>query len=334
MNTKNVIVVMCAIVAAFFVAGCGPAKVPDIKEIGPNETAWVVPLVGDTQGDQTKFNSVDYLNNQKVARKRIVIDKVSRTTGRMWYDYEWIPAVRVVTVDRSLVSREWVDNLATPDQNEGISVNTRDNISLTVGLTVTATIEEKGASTYLYYHGDKPLKQVIDENIRNFAIAELNRQVSSLTLTQFQTNQTVIYQKLFEDAKAAFAERGISIEYLGNAKGWHFADKNIQEAINKSFIAQQENQTAKMEQEANATRNQTAFLLEQNKNKIRLASAQAEADAAKLLMASKEAAEFQNKLQIELITAKAKATMSEKWSGNLPANILPSGSGLLLNLDK
>ena len=333
MNTKNVIVLMCALIAAFL-TGCGPAKVPDIKEIGPNETAWVVPLVGDTQGDQTKFNSVDYLNNQKVARKRIIIDKVTRSTGRFWYDYEWIPAVRVVTVDRSLVSREWVDNVATTEQNEGISVNTRDNISLTVGLTVTATIEEKGASTYLYYHGDKPLKQVIDENIRNFAIAELNRQVSAMTLTQFQTNQTVIYQSLFEDAKKAFAERGISIEYLGNAKGWHFADKNIQEAINKSFIAQQENQTAKMEQEAKATRNQTEFLMEQNKNKIRLASAQAEADAAKLLMASKEAAEFQNKLQIELITAKAKSEFASRWNGTLPSNILPAGSGLLLNLDK
>lgn len=314
-------------------AGCGPAKVPDIKEIGPNETAWVVPLSGDTQADQTKFNSVDYLNNQKVARKRIVVDKVSRTTGRFWWEYEWIPAVRVVTVDRSLVSREWVDNPDT-SQNEGISVNTRDNISLTVGLSITATIEEKGASSYLYYHGERPLKQVVDENVRNFAIAELNKQISAMTLTQFQTNQTIIYVKLFEDAKNMFDDKGITIQYLGNAKGWHFADKNIQEAINKSFIAQQENQTAKMEQEAKTTRNATDFLNEQNKNKIRLAAAQAEADAAKLLMASKEAAEFQNKLQIELITAQAKAEMARKWQGALPANILPAGSGLLLNLDK
>lgn len=312
---------MCALIAALL-TGCGPAKVPDIKEIGPNETAWVVPLVGDTQGDQTKFNSVDYLNNQKVARKRIIIDKVTRSTGRWWFEYEWIPSVRVVTVDRSLVSREWVDNLATPGENEGISVNTRDNISLTVGLTVTATIEEKGASTYLYYHGDKPLKQVIDENIRNFAIAELNRQVSAMTLTQFQTNQTVIYQSLFEDAKKAFAERGISIEYLGNAKGWHFADKNIQEAINKSFIAQQENQTAKMEQEAKNTRNQTELLNEQNKNSIKIAAAKAEVEAAELLSKAEKAAVLNNSLQIRLLEAKAKYELFSKWNGQAPQFLL------------
>lgn len=332
MKNKSLLsIILIGLVALF--TGCGPAKVPDIKEIGPNQTAWVVSLSGNSLEDQSKFNSVDYLNRQKVARKRIIIDKVERSTGRMWYEYEWIPAVRVVVVDRSLVSQEWVDNPGT-ELNEGILVNTRDNIALTVGVSVTATIEENNASNYLYYHGEKPLAEVVNSNIRNFAVSELSRQVSGMTLTQFQTNQAVIYQTLFEEAAKKFAVSGITIQYLGNAKGWHFVDKNIQESINKSFIAQQENQTAKMEQEAKATRNQTEFLMEQNKNKIRLASAQAEADAAKLLMASREAAEFQNKLQIELLTAKAKADFAARWNGTLPANILPAGSGLLLNLDK
>ncbi len=314
------------IMASALLTGCwGPPKVPDVKEIGPNETAWVVPLAGDNITDQQKFNSVDYLNNQKVARKRIFIDKVERPTGRFWWEYEWIPAVRVVIVDRSLVSREWVDN---PDTalNEGIAVTTRDNIALTVGLSITATIDETNASNYLYYHGEKALKEVIDQNVRNFAIAELNKAVSGMTLTQFQTNQAIIYNSLEKDATAHFAPKGINIQYLGNAKGWHFADKTIQESINKSFIAQQENQTALMEQKAKQTRNETEFMAQQNQNKIKIAAAQAEVEAAQLLAKAKEAAELQNKLQIDLITAKAKMEAATKWNGSLP-HFLTIGAG-------
>ena len=39
-----------------------------------------------------------------------MIDKVERKIGRMYYDIEWIPAVRVIRVDRSLVTREWTDS--------------------------------------------------------------------------------------------------------------------------------------------------------------------------------------------------------------------------------
>lgn len=320
MKKTNLVI---AFASMLMLTQCGDPKVLDVKEIKPNETVWVIPLDAESKSGQAKFNSVDYLNQRKVAAKRIMIDKVSRSTGRMWWDYEWIPAVRVITVDRSLVTREWTDNESTGTSkgHQGIPVNTKDNIALTVGLTITTNIEEEDSSTYLYYHGEKPLDKVTDENIRSYAVAELNRKVSGMLLTEFQANQNQIYVDLFTDAAKAFKEKGVTIQYLGNAEGWHFADKSIQESINKSYIAEQDNITAQKEQAATRTRNETL-----------VQTAQATADAAKKLFDAREASEFQNQLEIKKMGAQASLKMAEKWSGALPTNILPSNSPLLLGL--
>lgn len=320
MNKTNVMVMA---VSAMLLIGCGPAKVLDVHEVAPNETAWCVPLDTQTQSGQVKFNSVDFLNTKKIASKRIMVDKVERSTGRMWFDYEWIPAVRVIKVDRSLVTREWTDDdkSGTTSRKEGIGVQTKDSIKLRVGLTITASIDEDDASTYLYYHGEKPLRDVIDQNVRSFAVAELTKEYSLLSLSDAQTNGASIYGKLFDDAKKAFKEKGITIQYLGNSEGLNYGDPAVQDGINRSYLAEQDRKTALQEQQAQLIRNQT-----------KINAAQTEAESAQKLFAAKEAAQFQNMLQIALIQAQAQKTMAEKWNGGLPTSILPSNSPLLLNL--
>jgi hypothetical protein len=335
MKTNKVLSIGLVIVAVTL-GGCAPPKVLDPVSIKPNETVWVIPLDSDAQAQQTKFNSIDYLNQKKVAAKRIMIDKVKRNIGYswQWWAIEWIPSVRVITVDRSLVTREWTDSTdtGTTTANQGIPVNTKDNIGLTIGLTVTVSIDEDDASTYLYYHGERTLADVCDQNIRSYAVAELNRQVSSMNLVDFQQNQAQIYAQLFKDAAATFKDKGITIQYLGNAEGWHFKDPTIQASINKSFIAQQDNKTAEMEQNAQKTRNATMILNNNNDNQIKIATAQAQADAANKLESVKDAVAFQNQVQVSLLEAQAKMAMATKWNGSMPANILPDNSPILLNL--
>ena len=333
---KNKAYLTSILVAASFVTGCKPVKILDMKEVKPNETAWAIPLDGSSADGQVKFNSISFLDQKKIAMKRVMIDKVERSVGRFWFDVEWIPAVRVITVDRSLVTREGTDNDKTGStaKHDGIPVNTRDNIALTIGLTITASIDEEEASTYLYYHGEKPLSEVTDVNIRSYAVAELNRQVSAMTLVEFQQRQTEIYSKLFVDTAAYYKTKGVTIQYLGNAEGWHFAHKEIQDSINRSFTAQQDNRTAEMEQQAQKTRNQTMVLNQETANQVKILAAQAEADSASKLMAVREAAEFQNRLQVALLAAQAQMKMATTWDGKMPSNILPSNSPLLLQLGK
>lgn len=322
-HMKNTTLLMAGLIASIALTGCAPVKVLDVVEIKPNETAWAIPLDGSSQSGQVKFNSVEFLNQKKVSMKRIMVDKVERKIGRMPWDIEWIPAIRVIRVDRSLVTREWTDGHdgGTSAKREGVGVVTKDSVQLRVGLTVTASIDEDDASTYLYFHGERALSDVLDQNIRSFAVAELTKEYSQLTLSEAQTRSTEIYAKLFEDAKTAFKAKGITVQYLGNAEGLEYSDPKVQEAINKSYTVQQDTKTAEMEQQAAKIRNATAIM-----------TAEATAEAAAKTFKAKDASELQTELQIRQMEAKAKLTMAEKWNGQLPSNILPSGSPLLMSL--
>lgn len=47
--------------------GCGPVQLESTVEVGPSETAYLVSLEKDNQG---KFESIEYLEKQKIAAKR------------------------------------------------------------------------------------------------------------------------------------------------------------------------------------------------------------------------------------------------------------------------
>jgi hypothetical protein len=304
--------------------GCmGPPRTDVFEEVGPNDTAFVTPLTGDNLTGGQKFNSVQYLDSKKVSAKRIPIPLVQKTTGRCWWEYEWIPAVKVWKVKRTLVSKEWTSSsgTGTKKSNEGIPVVTADAIKLSLGVAVTTFIEEQDAATYLYYHGEAPLETVTDNNVRNYCVTELTREYGQMTLAQAKTNGAAIFAKLYSDATNAFKPKGITIMQLGNAEGFEFQDPKVQEAINNRFIAEQGIATATQ-----------AKLAQDQKNLQTIAMAQAQADAAEKLMKAKEATTLQNQLEIQLMEAKARLAMAEKWNGQLPASILPSNSPLLLNL--
>lgn len=333
------------LIALLLATGCKPVKVLDIREIKPNETAWAIPLDASADTGQVKFNSVDFLNQKKVAAKRIMIDKVERNIGRMYWDIEWIPAIRVIAIDRSLVTREWTadDKSGTSANDQGIHVNTMDNIKLDIGITITVNINEDDASTYLYYHGERPLADVTDQNIRSFVTKSLSQKVSSMNLADFQGHQAEIYNQLSAEVTAECKSKGITVQSIGNAKGWNFTDPKIQDSINASYIAQQDNKTAEMEQNAQKTRNQTKILIataqaqanldaQEVINKQTVETAEAQATAAKTLLVAKDAAEFQNGLKIRLLEAEAKMKLASTWNGQLPANILPSDSPMLMQL--
>jgi len=296
-----------------------PVKVIDYQDIKSNETAWAIPLDGSSRENQTKFNSVDFLNQRKVPMKRIMIDKVERKVGRFDWNIEWIPAIQIIKVDRSLVTREWTSNKEGGAQ--GIAVVTQDSVGLEVGLTITASIDEDDASTYLYYHGARPLSQVLDENVRSFAVSELTREYSNRNLTEAQKDGDTIYKELFKNAAKLFKAKGVTIQYLGNQGGLEYKDKKVQTSINERYIAEQDSLTAIQEQVATKTRNATAIMV-----------AQTEADKAKKLADAKEAVNFQTENQVRLKNADANLTLAQRWNGQMPSNILPSNSPLLMNL--
>jgi hypothetical protein len=302
--------------AALMLTGCfGPAKVLPLEMVGPNETAFVIPLEGDTVA-QEKFESVEFLNKHKVVTKRIEIPVRERSIGRMWTDYEWIPTVRVVKVDRSLVTREW-----SPDvkNSTALSVESVDSIGFHVGVNLTAFIVEEDAAKYLYFHNVKPLAEVVDQNVRGFLQDKLASSFGVLKLEECKARKSDIFNQAEKATIEHFKNYGITISNIGNAGGLYYDDRRIQAAINDTANAEMSIQVAMKEK-----------LAQDERNKQLVATAIAQADAAREFAKAKEAQEAKIHLDIERMNAEARL----KWNGALPANVLPANSPLLMDFGK
>ena len=96
------------LVAAITVSSLGcmrPFDAPEYVEIQHHETGYGIPLEGASIDGQKKFDSLDALESNRVAIKRIQIPHRWVKTGRFWPGAgNYIDTLRLVVVDRSPVT--------------------------------------------------------------------------------------------------------------------------------------------------------------------------------------------------------------------------------------
>jgi len=320
------VLLMCG--AAHLTSACGPAKIEQFEEIGPNETAYVIPLEGESQAGQAKFDSVKFLEDRKVAAKRISLSLREKSTGRMWWDYEWIPTVRVVKVDRAPQTREWTSSKVsgTNGLDQSLHMQSIDSIMFHIGATITVSISEEDASAFLYNYGGKPLADVVDSNIRSFILGELSQEFAAIKLDEAMTQKNAFFAKAGKDATEFFKRKGITIDYFGIEGGLGYDNANVQTSLDNKFIAENDKLVAQNQQNAQEVRNKTA-----------IAKAVADAEAATKFAAAQAALNTKTENEVKLINAAALKAMAEKWDGkSFPSTLLmPSNSqGFLFNLNK
>ena len=313
--------------AAMFNPGCaciGPAKVEVCELIANNETAFVIPLEGANKVEQGKFGSVEYLEEMKVATKRITLPQREMVTGRWWGNYEWIPTVKVIKVDRSPITREWTQNqeTGTSPADDAIRVESKDSIGFSVGINITCSVLEENASKFLYHYPGGSLQNVVDTNVRGFCSSVLSREFGSRDLTLCKDEKREISSTLLTEVKTEFKERGITINSLGIVGGLLYDSAAIQKAIDDGYVAEQKIKIATQEK------------LEQDKiNEKNISIAKAEADAAAEFKKAAEARTEMVRLEIEKIKAEALRQWVAKWNGSMPSNIMPQGSQFLMGMD-
>jgi hypothetical protein len=336
----KVLVLAFAAASVMYMAGCGAAEVKPIVEIASNETAFVIQLEG---GEQAKLESEEYLRNNQIAQKRIVVSVRKRKTGHLdWlWEYEWIPTAKIIVVNRSPVTREWTKSpdSGTTTRNEAIGVESKDSIGFAVGVTITCSIRPEDAATFLYnfparepeqkagepknYKAVTSLEEIMDKNIRGFVQGVLAREFGKRDLATGKEEKDEIFQLCFEETRDHFKSKGITVEILGSAEGLIYDDKEIQQAINSKFQAENDRAVAAQELEAQRIR---------NTRKVEMA--EAERKAAEEFAKARQAAETIRELEIRKIFADALMEAAKKWNGALPANILPEGVLTMLGIDR
>jgi len=315
-------IILVLLVMVLGLTACGPAKTDRFKTIKPNETAFVIPVEGVTKAGQKAFMSVEFLNQQKVATKRIYLPLREISTGRWWWEYEWIPTVDIITVDRSPITREWTGDAKTgsTNKNQALWVESSDSIGFGVGVNLTAMILEEDAALFLYKYAGKSLSAIVDNNVRGRVNAILSREFAKYTLEVGRDKKNDIIDKVEKDTVDYFKKMGVTISNVGLSEGLVYEDKEIQNKINENFVA---------EMDISIKENQR--LSQAKTNAMNIEIAEAEAVAASKWAAAAEDRKKQIDVKIAQMLAEAKLTMAKKWDGKLPANLIPQDNPLIMD---
>lgn len=323
LKDKIAVKILLSLMTISILVSCGPPLVEKYVTIEPNETAYVIPVEGITKA-QKGFMSVEFLEDKKVATKRIYLPQRKIKTGRGWWNFEYIPTVTVIRVDRSPVTREWTGDAktGTEKKDQALWVESSDSIGFGPGINLTAMILEEDTSLFLYRFAGKSLDDIVDKNVRGRVNAILSREFAKYTLEQGRDKKNEIIDKVENETVSYFKKMGITITNVGLAEGLVYEDKEIQQKINQNFIAQMDIQIKENER-----------LSQEKVNQKNISIADAEATAAEKFARAAKSRREQMNIEIDLINAKANLTRAERWKGEYPSNLMPANSPWLLGIE-
>lgn len=201
--------------------------------IETNQTAFVIPLEGANKKNQGKFDSEAFLEENKVAAKRIEIPTRWHSTGRTNASGKWIPTVKVITVDRTPVTKKWLKKA------NDLNVESMESISFGVGVTVTCAVPEEYTSKFLYHYNGKALAVVVESDVRPFIQGVLTSEFGTRLLENCQKNRKEVYSKMRLKTKEYFAQYGIEIKQIAAVGGFTYESAKIQAAIDAKFESAQ-----------------------------------------------------------------------------------------------
>lgn len=296
---KKLLILFLTLVMVLSLAGCRkPYDKPEFVTIEASQTAFLIPLIGDT-GDQGVFESEELLLEAKVATKEIQIPHRWVQTGRQNWKGEYRPSATLIVVERKPVSRSWESGDSTAaSANKAVFGETSDNIGIYVGMNCTAMIEEKDAAKFLYRYNNTSLETIIDTDIKKMVEDRFNIETAKYTSTELGAKKGEIMEAVKAYVVEYFKDYGITITVLGLKEGISFENPAIQSAIDKKFESEQK------------------LVIQQNENEANIAKAEAEAQA--MIMLAQAQAEANKLLSESLTNSLLEKMYYEKWDGKLP----------------
>lgn len=299
---KIIAMLLTLVMCCTMFTGCvKPYDKPEFVTIEPHQTAFLIPLIGDT-GNQASFESEAMLREAKVAAKEIQIPHRWVQTGRFHWRGEYRDTMALIVVDRSPVTREWSSSkdVGTSAVNQAIYAESSESIGFSAGMNCSAQIySEDDAAKFLYCYNNKPLSEIMDTEIRARVESKFVEECASRTLNDILIEKEEIMSTVRNDVTTYFIERGITITVLGMKDGLEYDDPSIQSSINDKFSSEMKLTT------------------QENENQRIISEAEAKAEANRILSES---------LTDEVL----KQQMYEKWNGELPK---VTGGDTMIGLD-
>jgi SPFH domain / Band 7 family len=344
------IVLICgAVVALAFVR---PYDVPEFVEVDSSESAFLIPLEGDTSS-QAALHSVKFLEEKKIATKRVQITHRWQQTGYLPSTGSYIGTVRLVKVDRRPITREWTRSpkTGTSGKDEAMSAESKDSINFSMGIGCTAHIPEDATALFLYSYPSKSLAEMMDSEVRARIHQIMAEESGTYTVFDLPSKKNDIMKAVREDVIPFFKKKGIEITTLAMLGGLTFENQEIQKAIDESAKASQLKVAAEGKRALQEVENKTLLLAAEGKAiaakrdaegrlavelvrieseaKIRIREAEGQAEAIKRVADAKayEAmkASEQPEAYMRLRLLETEMQRWKTWDGRYPQYVLQSG---------
>ena len=329
---KIVSLAAAALVAVTVLSACGePYETPQVDTVGPNETAFLVPYDAATSS-QTQTYSEDYLNQHKVVAKQIIIPTRRVQTG--WgafrsFQGKLVPTAILIKVDRTPAVRAWVQ---TPDKgtsakDESITVESVEGIGFRVGVNASASISEQDAAKFLYYFAGKQLSDVMDQQVREYVQNQLFLDFSTNKLQDDINNKKSIFGKAEAATQQFFAEKGVTIDYVGGADEFTYVNPEIQKSIDTVFQNQKLKDANDAKAAAQKVQNDIDNGVAEAKKTQAISAANGAAEAAKVQGDAQNAIlEKQGQILHNYPELQAYKQAGNGWNGQMPQTVI-NGSG-------
>jgi hypothetical protein len=255
--------------AVVMFTGCvRPYDKPEYVEIGPNETAFVIPMFTDENvktEDQVHLNDVEFYQKNMVSSKLIQIPHKWIKTGRFARSGYYKGTVRVITVDLTPHSGNWLQT----DSN-AIKVETAASQGITIPMSYTIRIKPEDAALYLSFYKAVDFQSVIDVQINRYFAQEAGKAFHAVEYKDVSKQRDIILQEAVEKTKAHFATQGITIDQLAIVDGLIYEDESLQTNIDEQ---------AKIQAQIVLEESKKTLIEKQKANKI--AEANIDADVAR-----------------------------------------------------
>lgn len=237
--------------------------VAEAYTILPNESAFWIPDVGNRNDDQTRMDSEAFVEQSRVAVTRFIIPhaKFQGSGGNSVFSGwdKYVPSGRLIIVDRTPFTREWVDDLdrGTSSKKEGFICQSKEGLDITVGISIGTSVPEGPmASKFLYNFGvhrpdgkrndpnviftsvyfGRSLAEVMDDNARKEIQTLVCRELTARTLDEDNLHANEIMKIIETEARAYLARVGITLNFIGWAHTFTFSPA-VQKAIDDRYVA-------------------------------------------------------------------------------------------------
>lgn len=232
---------------------------PEIYFVLPNESAFYIPDAGANKDSQTAFGSEQYLAENKIAAKRFQIPHTKLTGSSYGFDF-YVPAGRLIVVDRTPYAREWTvdEKRGTSKDNQALACQSKEGLDITIEIAISAAVFEQDAPKFLYRFGVKPpvgdrsndevkfvsvfqgksLTEVMDTVVHGKIQTLVCGFFSVKSLDEVNAQMAEIINSADEKTREYLKkEFGITLDYLGLAGSPSFSP-TVQKAIDDKYAAE------------------------------------------------------------------------------------------------